>query len=259
MNDEEIGQAEVEYIEQNKCKTCNGVGVVINEEGIDIPCPNCVGATIVEQEQVEETVQEVLTKKINVALDSQILSTVMACGRLTDFRFGHHFQAISGKSKSLEKGSIVHAYMRDYYKAIISGKGRSEAHSLGIIAAQEYAKSEEVRNTPHTEREHAIKTCDEYFDFYKNDHWVPLEVEKVKGKILYEDDEVRILYKVKFDLVSDTTQGIYPIDHKTMSQRRDTLTLNNQFIGQCIVQGTRVSIVNKVGFQTSLKPNEKFQ
>lgn len=106
--------------------------------------------------------------------------------------------------------------------------------------------------------EYVLQTCDEYQKFWINDFWVPLQVEHVKGAILYEDDEVRVLWKAKLDWIGDTTQGIFPMDHKTMKQNRQSNANNNQFIGQCLVMGTRSVVINKIGFQKTLPAKEKF-
>lgn len=227
--------------------------------------------------------------KKNVIMDSQVLTTLMTCGRLTDFRFNMSLQSIKGKSNSLECGSIVHTFMEYYYKNIINGIDKTKALGFGMAAAELYIRGcqmctdfvptpefpkppcghkvnefQGVKNTPKDSEAHktgwswALKTCEQYVEFYKNDHWVPLEVEIVKQKVLYEDDEIRIMWKAKLDLTADTNQSILPIDHKTMKQQRPNNSLNNQFIGQCHIMNTRNMVINKIGFQTSLKPEERF-
>lgn len=214
----------------------------------------------VNETKLEEIIDVPIGGKKNIILDSQILSTIMSCARLTDFRFNHNLVSISGKSTSLEMGTIVHEILESYYKSIINGLDHKNAQGTAIIAGKEYLeKSGEITNSSSEDIELAFKTVEQYWEFYKNDHWIPIEVEIVKGEILYEDDDIRIMWKAKLDLTMDTNQiGIVPVDHKTMKQRRDTLTLNNQFIGQCILMKTRTMFVNKIGFQTSLKPMDKF-
>lgn len=233
---------------------------------------------------------DVTPQKKNVILDATILTTLMACPRLADFRFNHNLMPIGGKSNSLECGSIVHTFMEVMYGSIINGLKRDQAFQYGIAAAELYIRGcpkctdftstpeipkpqcghkannyPGVKNTPKDSETHrtgwqwVLDSCDQYNTFWRNDHWVPLEVEVVKGEILYEDEDIRILWKAKLDLVSDTNQGIYPVDHKTMKQNRDTNSMNNQFKGQCILMKTRGMFINKFGFQTSLKPEEKFK
>lgn len=200
----------------------------------------------------------ILVPRKNVILDATFLSTIMACPRLADLKLNRQFVSIKGKSRSLEMGLIVHKVMEVYYKCLINHIKRVDAIQFGLTAGLEYSESEEVRNTSDEEKKWALTTCEQYFDYYKNDFWTPLEVECVKGEVLYEDDEIRILYKAKYDLIMDTNQGIFPVDHKTMAQRRDNTNLNNQFMGQCILLKTRKMFVNKIGFQTSLEPKDKF-
>lgn len=233
--------------------------------------------------------------KKNVVLDATVLSTLMSCGTLTDFRFNLNLEPLEGKSNSLEVGSVVHKVMEVFNRSIINGVKRQDAIQYGMAAGEMYIHGCKyctnfqptdiqqkptcnhqideypgITNTPQVPNKSdpyekykvgwkwALETCEQYFDHYKNDHWIPLEAETTKGKVLYEDDEVRIYWKAKLDSIVDTNQGIFPKDYKTMKQRRDSISLNNQFIGQCLVSDTRQVIIDKIGFQTTVEPKDKF-
>jgi hypothetical protein len=228
--------------------------------------------------------------KKNVILDATVLTTFISCARLYDFRHNLHLQSMNGKSNSLETGSLVHCFLEYFYRNISHGVKRQDAIGFAFAAAQTYItgckfctgyiptpqepkppcghKVDEfpgLRNTPKDDEGYKIgwarvlETCQQYVDFWVNDHWVTLAVENVIGNILYEDDEIRILWKAKIDWLVDTNQGIYSTDHKTMKQKRDSVSLNHQFIGQCIVTQQRGMFINKIGFQKTLEPKEKFQ
>jgi len=224
---------------------------------------------------------EILIRKHNVIMDATVLTALMACERYLDLRFNQNIIPISGTANPLEVGQLVHKIMEVYNLSIIDGKIKPTAIALGMEAGAEFYKTAE--NIPE-ENEYEISnkilkdgtkskakgkikqvgykwivtTMEMYFNRWKNDSWVPLEAEKVRGAVVFEDDDVRVLWKAKLDTMVDTYQDIMPGDYKTMKQLRNTLSLNNQFMGQCLIAKTRKMFVDKIGFQKNLEPNEKF-
>lgn len=227
----------------------------------------------------------ILQPKKNVIMDATLLSSLMSCGRLHDLRFNHRFISTRGKSNSLEVGTLIHKVLEVYYKHMIKGFDRKTAIGQALAAGQLYVSgcahcSQVTEGTPscghdvmeypgmqntaeHSEKwnvgwRFALDTCEKYFDHYKGDSFIPLACEQVRGEVLYEDDEIRVLWKAKFDLIIDINQyGIVSMDHKSFKQRRDKTTLSNQTTGQCLLLKSRNVIINKIGLQSTLKIDER--
>ena len=216
-----------------------------------------------------------------LVLDATMLSTLMACPRLADFRFNQNLVLKEGKSNSLEVGSLVHIVLEFFNKSLIAGKNRQDAIEIGFIAGHEFLRGQyDVTNSYLRAQDdyasekfiaqeesdkynlgwkYVFATLNEYFDYWRNDSFSIVAAEHVDTKTIYSDDEMEIGWKAKFDLIIDMNTGMMPVDHKTMKQRRDANSNNIQFMGQCFLTGARCMMINRIGFQSSLKAHEKFE
>ena len=210
-------------------------------------------------------------KKVLV-VDSSILNTIQQCARKTQYSFIYNLQPFE-KDEALEKGDLMHKMLEVYYSMRLDNGAdlnsslwqelvneanihpEGDTIQQGIQAGLYFASKMSIASTISEE---VIDQFKAYTEFYQHDGWHPIAVEEVGSKVIYEDENLKIVYNFKIDLVAEKGNTIVPFDHKTGSRRHEPSSLSNQFIGYCYALGTNSIIVNKIGFQKSLKPAERF-
>lgn len=197
----------------------------------------------------------------NVIFDATLLNELQLCA----FRYNlsHELNLrLPEVAEPLEEGDLLHHMMESYYKRVAENTSIPQSnfdetiekvledgheHSLGLSLPP--AQVEEVKYQFIEQAKHN-----------RLDGIVPIEVERPFIITLYNDGELGIHYAGKIDLIAEVPQfGRCVIDHKSMRRSRDPLPLSNQFTGYAYATGLDYVIVNKIGFQKTLKPHERFR
>lgn len=220
-----------------------------------------------------------------ISVDSQILNSIQLCPRHTQYSFIQNLTTES-KAAPLERGDLIHRALEVYYSLkgkcanwnsdvfkeinetqlfrgvhVSSVEELYSIHFLEMIkVAVDYARFSATKmDLPVDEVEETIFQFVEYCKHFQHDEWHPLAVEEVGSKILFENDAFKFLYNFKIDMVAEKGSLICPFDHKTSKRRQEPTSLSNQFIGYLYGLNLNTIIVNKIGFQKTLKPNERFE
>jgi len=211
-------------------------------------------------ETKDTTVIEVEKEKwTTLQFDSQILSAFMACPREMDYKYNQHLIPIGGPSKSMQKGTLVHEGMKSYYTGMQQGNYHDVNRLLAIdkikeqSVTQERLESEDIADI--------FRAFEEYWEFRKNDVFNVVFVEQLFKKIIYEKFPLRIVLTGRIDLgISDASRinGITPWDHKSESESWFYSALNNQFKIYALACDSPTLVVNRFGFQKTVKPEKKF-
>lgn len=207
--------------------------------------------------------------------DSQMLNTFQACERKYQYSFIDQV-APEEKAEALERGDLMHRMLEVYYSLQLKdgfkyndtwntlvSAGITPSIDKSFISIQKFAIQAgqyfgTILSLDSDEIDGTIFQFKEYSSHFQNDSWNPLAVEEVGSKVLFENDEYKIIYNFKIDLIAEKGNIICPWDHKTAKRREAPSSLSNQFIGYCFGLDTNNIIVNKIGFQKTLTPEQRF-
>ena len=220
--------------------------------------------------------------KTILSFDSQNLNAIQSCARKAQLQFIENLQPQT-KAPALEKGDLLHKIM-EIADGLLGSCSNFESDTwlalreaqypipddprnifnldwkakidFAISAGSYFASKMEIDSETSSSVIHQVK---EYYDFYRHDPWSTLVVEEVATKVIYEDDELQVLYSGKIDRVVEQGNVRAPMDHKSSERRQDPSSLSNQFIGYCWLLDCNYIIIDKIGFQKTLKPVERFQ
>lgn len=195
---------------------------------------------------------------ITVSANSLNLS---ACMRKYDYAKLRSRKTLE-RAPSIDKGDLVHHMLENYYKGKIKQRELGLSHADLIDLAIEKGRQRATEtDLSIQDAEQCVQAVKQYCIFYKEDPWIPVEVESAFSYNLFEDDEIRIIFEGKIDLVCINplrNNMRLVIDHKTGSRNSVPSGLSNQFMGYCVVSGTKLAIMNRIGFQKTLPPDKKF-
>jgi hypothetical protein len=215
-----------------------------------------------------------MSQKI-LSIDATILNTFQSCERKAQYSFIDNLRPPE-KAEALERGDLVHKMMEIYYSLQLKNFDFETEVWHEIIASGIKApvdrRFQSIRDfsisvgryfstkmtLPTEEVEESIFHFKEYCNYYEHDSWNALAVEEVGSKVLFENEEFKFIYNFKIDLVAEQGRVIAPFDHKTSKRRQEPSSLSNQFIGYCYGLSLNNIVINTIGFQKTLSPQQRF-
>lgn len=198
---------------------------------------------------------------VTVEVDSQLLSSFMACPSLFNYKFNLHLIPVAGVSKGILKGQLVHTGYHAYNKAVIAATDHRSAVTLALQSMR--TKAPELPLEPEDLIE-VYRGLEDFLEFHVNDSWRRLDTERSFKVLAYEDPtlRLRIVLTGRIDLLVDVnpTIPLAPVDLKSESESWFySNTSGTQFKIYCIACKSNYLFVQRLGFQKTVKPEKKFK
>ena len=197
-----------------------------------------------------------MTNKVNIVLDATLLDAYQSCPCFFNYR--HNMcKSPPQKPRALDNGGVMHYGFEAYYKTLQT-HGKFEDCVDASLRAIRVALTDSDLDTPQGNR--CLEVMEEYAHRWRIEDrgWVITAVETPFTFVLHEDDLIRIVMIGKIDLLwSNHQYENLPVDHKTYERDFPLSRLANQFTCYAYATDSNYLLVNRVGFQTSIKPEIK--
>lgn len=196
--------------------------------------------------------------KVNIVFDMSKYDLF----RLCEARYNYRHNILigkPGKPQQMERGSLIHLGNEIYYQGLKDGKGYQDSVNASLSKMREAGVISTDLDSDIINR--CIDVMEEYYDYWRiaDQRFEIKEVEQPFMFLLFENDDVRIYLTGKIDLVtSDNQYENEPMDHKSYDRTYEVGRMNNQFKCYAVATNSNYLTVNKIGFQKTLKPHEKF-
>lgn len=206
-----------------------------------------------------------MTEKQTIVISAHQLDNIQSCPRLYYYANILNIVSIeSEESKRSDRGILLHHLLDIHYKSIILSKGLTLSNEQilpGVELMRDLAlnKATELSLTLD-EASGIIKLYEEYRNFYPIQSDWEIEASEVEfAKVIYEDEDVRIIDQGKIDLLvkhKRLSNLQIVVDHKYSSKNYPTSGRDTQNLNYCLVTGRRDFVINQLGDQKTL-PIEK--
>src|SRR5258706_7357743 len=196
--------------------------------------------------------------KVNIVFDMSKYDLFRLCEARFNYRHNLNIGK-PGKAPQMERGSLCHVGNEVYYQGLKDGKGYDKSANMALSKIREAGVISTDLDNETINR--CIDVMESYYDYWRiaDQGFEIITVEQPFMYELFANDEVRIFLAGKIDLItSDNRYENEPMDHKTYDRTYEVGRMNNQFKCYSVATGSNYLTVNKIGFQKTLKPHEKF-
>jgi len=190
-----------------------------------------------------------------IAIDATMLNTLQMCAFKLNLQFIENLRGVT-KPHYLDEGSLIHLMLWMYYQLKREGIPFKDRVEQAVLYGRTMSPSLDLSMDACEQMYYQFK---EYAKFREHENWTPLDFERPFSVVMYEDDKLTIIYEGIVDLIVHVPGvGELCVDHKTMTRNSQLDRMSNQFMGYSWALGIKTVCINRIGFQKTLPPKERF-